>query len=149
MVQQAIWKSLVPAAVIMGLSASLAFAGPIEDRQAAMKQNGKAMGMLVPMIKGEKPYDAAVVKEAATILVEDGKKAAASFPEGSDTGPPETYVKAEIWSDPEGFKEAFDKAIAAAEALAMTTDEASFKAAFPAVGASCGGCHEKYRRPKD
>jgi cytochrome c556 len=149
MVKQAIWKSFVPAAVIVGLSASLAFAGPIEDRQAAMKQNGKAMGMLVPIIKGAKPYDAAMVKEAAGMLVDDMKKAAASFPEGSGEGPPETYAKPEIWSDPEGFKAAFDKAIAASEALAMTADEASFKAAFPAVGASCGGCHEKYRRPKD
>jgi cytochrome c556 len=149
MVKQAIWKAAVPAAVIIGLSASLAFAGPIEDRQAAMKQNGKAMGMLVPIIKGEKPYDAAVVKEAADMLAKDMKTAAVSFPEGSDKGPPETYAKAEIWSDPEGFKAAFEKAVTAVDTLAMSTDEASFKAAFPAVGASCGGCHEKFRRPKD
>ncbi len=149
MVKQAIWGSLASAAAVIGLSASLAAAGPIEDRQAAMKQNGKAMGMLVPIVKGEKPYDAAVVKEAATMLVEDMKKAAMNFPEGSGEGPPETYAKPEIWSDPEGFKAAFDKAMAASEALAMTADEASFKAAFPAVGASCGGCHEKFRRPKD
>ncbi len=32
--------------------------------------------------------------------------------------------------------------------VAATTDEAGFKAAFPAVGAACGGCHEKFRRPK-
>jgi cytochrome c556 len=149
MVKQAVWGSFASAAAIVGLSASLAAAGPIEDRQAAMKQNGKAMGMLVPIIKGAKPYDAAVVKEAASILVDDLTKASMNFPEGSGEGPPETYAKAEIWSDPEGFKAAFDKAIAASEALAMTADEASFKAAFPAVGASCGGCHENFRRPKD
>jgi cytochrome c556 len=149
MVKQAIWGSFVSAAVMIGLSASLAAAGPIEDRQAAMKQNGKMMGVLVPMLKGEKPYDAAVVKEAAATMAEDFKKAAASFPEGSDKGPPETYAKPEIWSDPEGFKAAFEKAVAAVDTLAMSTDEASFKAALPAVGSSCGGCHEKFRRPKD
>jgi cytochrome c556 len=148
MVKQALWKSFVPAAVIIGLSATLAFAGPIEDRQAAMKANGKAMGALVPIIKGEKPYDAAVVKENAAQLAADFQKAAVSFPEGSDMGPPETWAKPEIWSDPEGFKAAFEAAVKAVDGLAASTDEASFKAAFPAVGASCGGCHEKYRRPK-
>ena len=101
------------------------------------------------MLKGEKPYDAAIVKLGAGMLAEDFKKAAVSFPEGSGEGPPETYAKAEIWSDPEGFKAAFEKAVAAVDTLAMSTDEASFKAALPAVGLACGGCHEKFRRPKD
>lgn len=149
MVKQAMWRSFVPAAVLIGLSTTLAIAGPIEDRQASMKEAGKAMGMLVPMVKGEKPYDAAIAKQAADMLIAGMKKATASFPEGSDQGPPETYAKAEIWTDPEGFKAAFDQAIAAGEALAMTADEASFKGAFPAVGSSCGSCHQKYRRPKD
>jgi cytochrome c556 len=35
------------------------------------------------------------------------------------------------------------------QALKATTDEAGFKAAFPAVGAGCQGCHEKFRRPKE
>ena len=69
------------------------------------------------------------------MLAADFKKAGASFPEGSDKGPPETYAKAEIWSDPEGFKAAFEKAVAAVDTLAMSTDEASFKAALPAVWA--------------
>ncbi len=36
----------------------------------------------------------------------------------------------------------------ASTALAAATDEASFKAAFPELGNSCKGCHEKFRRPK-
>jgi cytochrome c556 len=49
----------------------------------------------------------------------------------------------------EGFKAAGEKAGAAVVALAATTDEAGFKAAFPAVGEGCKGCHEKFRRPKE
>ena len=36
----------------------------------------------------------------------------------------------------------------AAKAVAASTDEAGFKAAAQKLGQACGGCHEKYRRPK-
>ena len=150
MVKPANLLKLVPAiAVIAALGTTVAFAGPIEDRQDAMKQNGKAIGALAAILKGEAPYDAAVVKTNADLLQQDFVKAFASFPAGSEKGPPETYAKAEIWTDPEGFKAAQDAALKAVEALAATTDEAGFKAAMAGVGDSCKGCHSKYRRPKD
>lgn len=150
MVKPANMLKIVPAlALIIGLGTTAALAGPIEDRQAAMKQNGKAVGALAAILKGEAPYDATVVKTNAEVLREDFVKAFASFPPGSDKGPPETYAKAEIWSDPEGFKAAEDAALKAVEALAATTDEAGFKTAMAGVGESCKGCHTKFRRPKD
>jgi len=150
MVKPARMLKLVPAlAVIAALGATVASAGPIEDRQAAMKQNGKAVGALAAILKGEAPYDAAVVKTNADIIREDFVKAFANFPAGSEKGPPETYAKAEIWSDPEGFKAAQDAALKAVDALAATTDEAGFKTAMGGLGESCKGCHTKFRRPKD
>ena len=150
MVKPAKMLKLVPAlALLAGLGATAALAGPIEDRQAAMKQNGKAVGALAAILKGEAPYDAAVVKTNADIVREDFVKAFASFPAGSEKGPPETYAKAEIWSDPEGFKAAQDAALKAVDALAATTDEAGFKTAMGGLGESCKGCHTKFRRPKD
>jgi cytochrome c556 len=150
MVKPANMLKIVPAvAIIVALGTSLAFAGPIEDRQAAMKQNGKAVGALAAILKGEAPYDAAVVKTNAEIIHQDFVKAFASFPAGSEKGPPETYAKAEIWSDPEGFKAAQDAALKAVEALAATTDEAGFKTAMAGVGDSCKDCHTKFRRPKE
>jgi cytochrome c556 len=139
--------------VIIGLAgsallATVAFAGPIEDRQAAMKENGKMMGTLVAIIKGEATYDAAAVKTATDTMKADFEKFAASFPEGSDKGDVETWAKPEIWTDAAGFKKAMDDASAALAAVAASTDEASFKAAFPALGQACQSCHEKYRRPK-
>jgi cytochrome c556 len=89
------------------------------------------------------------VKTNAETIHQDFVKAFASFPPGSDKGPPETYAKAEIWSDAEGFKAAEDAALKAVAELAASTDEASFKIAMGALGNSCKGCHDKYRRPKE
>jgi cytochrome c556 len=38
---------------------------------------------------------------------------------------------------------------AGAEAVRAAADEASFKAAFPAMGGGCKGCHDNFRRPKE
>lgn len=150
MVKPANMLKLVPAiAVIAALGTTLAFAGPIEDRQAGMKQIGKAMGAFAGIAKGEAAYDAAVVKTNADSMLEGMKKAFANFTAGSESGPPETYAKAEIWSDPEGFKAAQDTALKAVEAMAATTDETGFKTALAGLGEACKGCHSKYRRPKD
>jgi cytochrome c556 len=150
MVKPASFLKIVPAlAVLVGFGTTMALAGPIEDRQAAMKQNGKAIGALAAIFKGESPYDAAVVKTNAEIIKQDFVKAFASFPPGSEKGPPETYAKPEIWSDPEGFKAAQETALKAVEALAATTDEAGFKTAMAGLGEACKGCHTKYRRPKE
>jgi cytochrome c556 len=140
---------LATAAAASSIVASLAFAGPIEDRQAAMKANGKAMGPLVAIMKGEAPYDGAVVKSSTDTVLADFEKALKSFPEGSDKGSVETWAKPEIWLDMEGFKKAGDSAVTAVKVLAATSDEAGFKAAFPAVGEACKNCHEKFRRPKE
>lgn len=134
---------------ILGLGATLALAGPIEDRQAGMKQVGKAMGSFAAIAKGQAKYDAAAVKASSDSMLEGMKKAFANFTPGSDKGPPETWAKPEIWSDPEGVKAAEDKALKAVEAMAATTDEAGFKTALAGLGEGCKGCHSKYRRPKE
>jgi cytochrome c556 len=150
MVKPANMLKIVPVfAVVAMLGTTLAVAGPIEDRQAGMKQVGKAMGAFAGIAKGEAAYDAAVVKTNADSMLEGWKKAFANFTAGSEKGPPETYAKAEIWSDPEGFKAAQDTALKALDAVAATTDEAGFKTALGGLGKACMGCHEKFRRPKD
>jgi len=150
MVKLANMLKIVPAvAVIATLGATIALAGPIEDRQAGMKQVGKAIGALADIAKGNTPYDAATVKTNADLMREGWQKAFVNFTPGSEKGPPETYAKAEIWSDPDGFKAAQDNAMKALDALAATTDEASFKTALGGLGNACKGCHDKYRRPKE
>ena len=140
----------VPVAIVLaGLGAAVTWAGPIEDRQQVMKMNGKAIGVLAKMFKGESPYDAAAAKTNAETIVSDLQKFVTLFPESSKNGPPETWAKPEIWSDMDGFKTAADTAMKAATAVAATSDEASFKTAMSDLGNACGGCHKKFRRPKD
>lgn len=138
----------------LGLGASIGVAhadadATIKARQACMKSNGAMMGVMVPMIKGEKPYDAAAI-EAVIKPMNDACADWANFwtEESMKGSSAETWAKPEIWSDKAGFEAAGGEAYKAMEALRAAKDEASFKAAFPAVGASCQGCHEKFRRPK-
>ena len=147
-------KSILVAGLLaMGLGAGAVLAAdmdPIKARQECMKANGKMMGELVAIFKGEKPYDAAAVTAAQKPMVD----ACANWDKfwGEDTKPggaTETWAKAEVWTDPEGFKKAGGDSYAAMQELAKSTDEAGFKAAFPKVGAGCKGCHDKYRRPKE
>lgn len=136
---------------VVGAGAGLA-AGSADDminaRQAEMKANGKAMKVLVSILKGETAYDNAAV-QAAVKTITDARAAAdaaGAWDAASQTGGTvKTEAKPEVWTDAAGFTAAwqnFDQAVAQ---LAASTDEASFKAAFPALGASCKGCHEKFR----
>lgn len=129
--------------------AAAALAGPIEDRQELMKANGDTMKLLGGMAQGETPFDAAVVKQEAEAMAARFERAKSLFPPGSEQGPPETYAKPEIWSDPEGFAASMNEAVEASLALSGVTEEAQLGEAVAAAGNSCKNCHDKYRRPKD
>jgi cytochrome c556 len=146
-------RSITATFLLLGLAAS-AWAGPADDaikgRQACMKANGKAMGTFVPIMKGEKPFDAAAVKAATDAI--DAACANLASQWGADTQKGETvetWAKPEIWTDNATFKTAeaaYDKSVLAIKAA---TDDASFKTAFGEFGGSCKGCHEKFRKPKE
>lgn len=148
-------KTAVLAVTILGLgfsatSLSAAADDAIKGRQGCMKSHGASLEIMVPMMKGEKTYDNAAIQ--ATLAKEE--QACADWDKfwGADTQKGETvetYAKPEIWSDPKGFADAGGKWFQAYTALKATSDEASFKAAFPVLGDACKGCHDKFRRPKD
>ncbi len=118
----------------------------IKARQANMKANVKGMGVMVPMVKGEKPYDAAAVAAVLDEMEKSGANWKEFWPEDSKTSTTLKPRAAEaVWSDPKGLEAASNTYYAAFTALKATKDEASFKAAFPALGKGCGGCHEKFR----
>ena len=116
--------------------------------QTTMKATGRAMGGLATMVKGEKPYDQAVVNTSLTQLEETAKKLPAMFPdsikglkiEGDYSSSPK------VWEDKAGFAakiESFAKVVT--EAKAKIKDLDSLKAAVPAIGKECSGCHETFR----
>lgn len=139
----------------IGLASSMAVsAGPADDaikaRQGCMKAHGKEMGVMVPMMKGEKPYDKAAIDaalaETATACADWAKSWGADTQKGETL---ETWAKAEIWTDAADFEAAGGAWYKANEVLKASADEAGFKAAFAEYGKTCQGCHEKFRRPKE
>ena len=144
-------RKLVIAISLLALAGTAALADPIADRKALMKANGKAAGMLAPMVKGEKPFDAAVVLEALTTINGNAQKidVVALFPPGTETGG-ETTASPKIWQDLADFQARVDKfkADAAAAAAAPAKDLHALKTQFEGLGKNCGGCHENFRVKK-
>ena len=134
----------------LSLTSGLAMAGAADDaikaRKACMKANGASMGTFVPMMKGEKPFDAAAVAAA----VKGVETACADWakwwgPETAKGEMEKTTAKAEIWTDAAGFTAANAAHATALTAVKAATDDATFKTAFAGFGGSCKGCHEKFR----
>lgn len=140
--------------LVAGLSMGFAGAGgaalaadPAQLRHEAMETVQESFKPLRAIALKEAPFDAAVVKKNATVILAKLKEAHALFPEGSAGG--KSRAKAEIWSDRAGFDKAMQKAQAAASAMTTLTDEAAYDAAIKALGGGCKGCHDTYRLPKD
>jgi cytochrome c556 len=153
MLMKTVSKFLI-AAALMGAGTLAAYAGAADDaikaRQACMKSHGALMGVAVPIMKGEKEFDKAALDAA---YAADGA-ACADWAKwwGADTQKGETvetWAKAEIWTNDAGFQAAGGTFYNAYVTLTKATDAASFKAAFPAVGEGCKGCHTNFRRPKE
>jgi cytochrome c556 len=140
---------VVVGTLLLGIGVVAAQQDVLKSAQTIMKGNGKSLGgVLAPMNKGEKPYDQAAVTEALNVLDNTAKKLPTMFPESikgmkaeGDYSP-----SPKIWEDKAGFGASiatFAKAITDAKASVKDLD--TLKAAFPAIGKSCGGCHETFR----
>ena len=143
--------ALVVGALLLGVGAVMAQQDLVKQNQDTMKANGKSLGGMVAMAKGEKPYDQATVTAALAQLDETAKKLPTMFPDSiKGMNPGGDYeVSAKIWDDKAGFKTKIDNyAKAVAEAKSKITDLDSLKANAPAIGKECGGCHETFRVKK-
>ncbi len=131
----------------IGVSAVTAADSPVEVREGLMKKAGGAMGALAAITKGEKPYDAAVVKASLTTLSDVGKDFPNHFPEGSDAG---SEASPEIWKNFDDFKAKAAKLTSDADMLLaqLPADQAGVKAAVGTLGADCSSCHQVYRLKK-
>ncbi|MCC6867920.1 MAG: cytochrome c [Burkholderiales bacterium] len=149
-------KPVAPVVMILAVactfSATAAAQTPAERaikyRQAALSTMGfHFFGILAPMAKGERPYDAQVAARSAKFVAElsempwhDG------FPAGSDAGAP-TKAKPEIWKD----KAKFDKLAQAMQAEAAKlgqvagTDLATMRTQVQATAKACTNCHDEFR----
>ena len=139
---------VVAGVLLLSVGAVVAQQEVANQTQTTMKATGRAMGSLAPMVKGEKPYDQAVVDTALTQLNDTAKKLPAMFPEsikglkieGDYSSSPK------VWEDKAGFAAKIASfAAAVTEAKAKIKDLDTLKASFPAIGKECGSCHEGYR----
>jgi len=144
--KRAIVAAVLASAVILP---TLAHAGPIEDRQAIMKANGRDTKAGGAMLKGETPFNAATANTILANYAAAAKAFPAHFPASSKTGA-ETEAAPAIWDKPADWKAATAKfqADTAAAAAMKPTDAAGFAKAFGLVTANCKSCHEGFRIKK-
>jgi cytochrome c556 len=144
-------KKIVLTAGLLLASLGMAQADPIAERQALMKDMGRAVGSVAKMAQGQQEFDAATVKAAFATMAADAQKLDADtlFPEGTETGGG-TEASPRIWEDRAGFEEQiakYQEATAVAVA-AEPQDLASFQTTFRSVTANCATCHQGYRVKK-
>jgi cytochrome c556 len=123
----------------------------IKYRQAVYSVMGYHFGgILVPMVRGEKPYDKEAFARSAGIVAQMAPLAQEGFTPGSDKGTDKTPTKAkpEIWTKAADFKSKMDNMNLEATKLAQLSRTASFddlKKQFGVTGATCKACHDDYR----
>jgi cytochrome c556 len=117
----------------------------VKQRQAAMTLQGKYLGPIGGMLKGNIPYNADVVAVNATFLENLARMPWDGFV--PSTSGEKSKTKPEALTDPK-FKaaaDAFEAETAKLGAAARAKNEAGVRAAFGGVAKSCGACHDAYR----
>lgn len=147
-------RLLLAAATVAGIATALPaaaqFAKPeqaIKYRQSAMALQANHLGRLFAMANGKVPFEAKVAAEQIEIVAMLNKLQFVAFIDGADKG--DTRAKPEVWSQKDKFKAAVTKSeedIAKLVAAGKTGDFEQFKAAVGAVGQSCKGCHDEFRK---
>ena len=79
---------------------------PIAKRQDLMSDTREALKPLIGMSRGQVDFNAGTVADSLAVFATTAEQARDLFPEGTETGG-ETEAKATIWSDPDGFDQAF------------------------------------------
>lgn len=122
----------------------------IQMRQANYKQMATAMKGLNEELRADTPA-IATVRRHVQVFATHAPRVLRWFPAG--TGPEagvRTRAKAEIWSDPDGFRRAGAGLLLASRSLSAAVrsgDIAAVRAAAPALGRACAACHDVYRAP--
>lgn len=141
-------KLLVVFAVLMlGVIAAAAQScqDVIDKRQTLMKKSGAAAKIGTEMIKGERPFDMAQVREIYAAFTEDATQMPTLFPDCSKTGHKTTAAPA-IWQKTDDFKAAIAKFAADIKAAQDSTkDVDTLKANFQTIGKNCSNCHQTFR----
>lgn len=137
--------------VVMGVGQGSAQSpgSAIEQRQTAMRAKGAAMRTLVPLARGDVPWNAAAAIPALESILATARETPALFPAG--TGPAtglRTRASPAIWERPAEFAASATALADAADAMlgaARANDEAAFRRGLGALSRPCDSCHESFR----
>lgn len=147
-------KKILLAAVALAIGAGASFqaaaqAKPeqlVKQRQSAMALIGWYFGPIGAMMRGDRPFDGAVVARNAGYLDVLSRMPGEGFQPA--TKDEKSRAKPEVWSD----KAKFDKAMEAMQTelgkfaqVAKGGDQGAIKTQFGAVGKTCAGCHDDFR----
>jgi len=141
---------LLTAAVALAAPALAQFAKP-EDaykyRASVMFLQSQHMGRINGQLKSDKP-NLSVIAENAAILDTVNRLSFTAFPEGSDMVS-SSRAKPEIWKDQAKFKQYAERLngdVAKLLAASKGGDLEATRTSFQAVGRTCKGCHDDFRR---
>jgi cytochrome c556 len=137
---------LLATLAVAAFAVSAASAGPMEDRQAAMKAVGQAMKEGAG-INSPATFDAAKAKSLMDGIAANAKKLKGLYPAGSGADP-KSSADPKIWQNKADFDKRLSEMAAAATAAGKATTAETFKPAYVAVGATCKSCHDIYRKKK-
>jgi cytochrome c556 len=136
------------AIAVLATGAAIAQNDPIAQRKAILKDIGEATKPIAGMLKGEAPFDNAVVQKSLATIADGSKKLPTLFPDNSKTGG-DTAALPKIWDEKTKFDDLFVKLAAAASAAqGNVKDAASLKANIGGVLGNCKACHDDYRAKK-
>ena len=116
--------------------------------QSQMKGNNDAIGVLVAMAKGDKPYDQAAIDAALARLDECARKLPTLYPESLRSAKADTRFSPspKVWDDKAAFAAQISSFSAAVtNAKSKTRDIEGLKSTVNAIGKECGDCHQTFR----
>ncbi len=123
----------------------------MEAREANFKQIGKAFKAIRDQYSSGKP-DAAIIQKNAAVIANLAPQITSWFPAGTGPSAGKTEALPAIWEKPADFKAAANRLVtesAKLKTLADAGDLAGAGAQVKAVGASCGGCHDNFKKKDD
>lgn len=136
--------AVIAAVLAATMGAALADSPAIGERQALLKEMGKAVQPVAKMLRGEADFNLPTVKASLKTIETNAAKLPSLFPDDSRTG--DTKALPAIWEEKDKFVAIYAKLESDAKAAdGAITDLASLKANMPKVLGNCGACHQAYR----
>lgn len=138
----------VALAVLVSFGASPGFTQApsdiVDKRIKQMKKMKTAMTGMKQLV-AEASLDVAKAKGFAGSIASESKSVVGMFPAGTNVPPTEALP--EVWSKPDDFKAAAEKAIATADEMLAAVNAGDFakvKSAYGAMVKLCDGCHDSF-----